>query len=100
MANPALSKTGLTFTVKFCSRNRLKNAAETHLYIVEARSMRRVFYLKGEWVMGMYGYYHIGDVVNNWTIISECFKAKSGKDCYRCRCICGYDGNVEGRALA
>ena len=50
--------------------------------------------------MGVYSYFKIGDVVNNWTIISECFKAKSGKDCYRCRCTCGNESNVEGRALA
>lgn len=50
--------------------------------------------------MGVYSYFKIGDVVNNWTVISECFKAKSGKDCYRCRCICGNESNVEGRALA
>lgn len=56
--------------------------------------------MKGDRPLGMYSYFKIGDVVNNWTIISECFRAKSGKDCYRCRCICGNESNVEGRALA
>jgi len=32
--------------------------------------------MKGKINIGIYAIYKIGDVVNNWTIISDCFKNK------------------------
>lgn len=55
--------------------------------------------MKGKINIGIYAIYKIGDVVNNWTIVSDCFKNKFGKDTYLCQCVCGKHGNVEAANL-
>lgn len=50
--------------------------------------------------MGKYNNLQIGEHYNNWEIISECTKNKFGKDAYWCRCICGAEHYLDGRAVA